>query len=214
MGKSLNKTQRLATSGIFLALGTILSLVTFFRLPYGGSVTLFAMVPVMLLGYMYGAKWGVLCGTVYGILQAVLGITVSSALAGMDVFSAAAMVALDYLVAFAVLGLAGCLKKAVKKPVLAFTLGCFVACLLRFGTHVLSGVLLFGQYAEWYFSQESFTLGAAILERFSGLALVTVYSVIYNGSYMLPETVLSVIMGGLLMSVKPIRKICAEQFTI
>jgi len=202
-----NKTQRLALSGILIALGTILSEVTFFRLPYGGSVTLFSMVPVMLLAYMYGVKWGVLCGTAFGALQAVLGITISSALAGMSPLSAAAMILLDYIVAFAIIGLSGCFRKRVKNAALAFALGALVVCLLRLAVHTLSGVLLFGEYAEWYFTQEGFKLGAAILERFSGVALSAIYSLIYNGSYMLPETVLSVAMGAILMSVKPIREL-------
>jgi thiamine transporter len=210
MEKTVNKTQRLAVSGILLALGTILSLLKIYELPYGGSVTLFSMVPVLLLGYMFGAKWGLLCGLVYGVLQGVLGVTVSSALAGMGVASAAAMLALDYLAAFAVLGLSGCFKGRVKNHVAAFALGCLVACVLRFLVHTLSGALLFGQYAEWYFSQEGFAMGAAILGRYSGLSLVVVYSLVYNGMYMLPETALSVFMGGILMSVKPVRKLCAQ----
>ena len=59
------KTLRLVTSGVLIALGTVLSMIKVFDLPYGGSITLFSMVPLMVLGYMYGIRWGLLCGFVF-----------------------------------------------------------------------------------------------------------------------------------------------------
>ncbi|MCR5484409.1 MAG: energy-coupled thiamine transporter ThiT [Clostridiales bacterium] len=206
-----NKTQRLALSGLLIALAVILSLIKILQLPYGGSITLFGMVPVMLLGYMYGVGWGLLSGFVFGIIRAILGVTVSSALAGQSVWGAIGVIALDYLVAFTVLGTAGIFRKTIKNPIVSFPLGCVVASLLRLAAHFFSGLILFGQWAEWYFTQENFpAFGQTILEKYSGWGLSAIYSIIYNASFMIPELILSVIAAVILMSVKPIRKICAE----
>ena len=75
------KTLRLVTSGVLIGLATVLSVIKVFALPFGGSVTLFSMVPILVLGYMYGVKWGLLSGGVYGLLQMILGATMSQAFA-------------------------------------------------------------------------------------------------------------------------------------
>ena len=126
------KTLRLVTSGVLIALGTVLSMIKVFDLPYGGSITLFSMVPVMVLGYMYGVRWGLLCGSVFGVLQAALGATTSQAFAGLTGFNIVLMAFLDYIAAFAVLGLAGMFKRVIKRPTLSFALGAVVTGLLRY----------------------------------------------------------------------------------
>lgn len=206
-----NNTQRLTVSGIMIALGTVLSLLAIFRLPYGGSITVFSMVPIMLLGYIYGVRWGVLCGAVFGALQALLGATMSSAFAGQKLCGVTLILFLDYIVAFSVLGFAGILKKTGKNAVSTFALGCLLAASLRLVAHFTSGVILFGGWAEWYFTQEGFpAFGAKILEHYSGLELSAIYSFIYNASYMIPEIILSVFAAVILMNVKPIRRIAFE----
>ena len=206
-----NNTQRLTVSGIMLALGTVLSLLTIFRLPYGGSITIFSMVPVMLLSYIYGVRWGILCGAVFGALQALLGATMSSAFAGQKLWGVLLILFFDYIVAFSVLGLAGILKKTSKNAASTFAFGCLLAASLRLAAHFVSGVILFGGWAEWYFTQEGFpSFGAKILESYSGLELSAIYSFIYNASYMIPETALTVFAAVILMKVKPIRRIAFE----
>ena len=53
-----SKTERLTISAIFIALGTILSLIQPFSLPQGGGITLLSMLPVIILSYRYGISWG------------------------------------------------------------------------------------------------------------------------------------------------------------
>lgn len=203
----MKKTQRLTVGAILVALAVVLSMVKVFELPFGGSITACSMVPVMLAGYLYGPKWGLLCGFADGVLQGLLGAATTQAFAGMVAGQAVAMACLDYLIAFSVLGLAGIFRKTIHKPTLSFALGCGVAAFLRFVTHTVSGALLYGSWAEWYFTQSGFyAWGATILERFSGTELSIVYSVIYNASYMIPETILSVVAAVLISRVKPIRK--------
>lgn len=211
----MKKTQRLAVSGVLIALAVVLSMIKIFEWPFGGSVTLFSMTPVMLAGFLYGVPWGLLCGLVDGILQAALGAATTQAFAGLAFWQTVCMAFLDYLLAFSVLGCAGLLRKAMRdKPRLGFALGTVIAGLLRYAVHTFSGALLWGSYAEWFFSQEGFySWGADILNRFSGTQLVVVYSLIYNGFYMLPEIMLSVVAALALMSVKPLREAALQERT-
>lgn len=206
--KQTGTAQKVVVSGVFIALATVLSLVVIFKLPYGGSITLLSMLPVMILGYMYGIKWGILCGLVYGIVQAMLGASMSSAFAGLTGFNVVLMAILDYLVAFAVLGTAGMFKGKIKNDTLAFSLGAVVAGLLRLLTHFTSGFILWGSYAEWFFGTENMNneFGNYILSNFSGTSLAMLYSIIYNGSYMIPEIIITVIGIVVIMNVKPLRK--------
>lgn len=207
----MKKTQRLTVSGILIALAVILSLIKIFELPFGGSITAFSMVPIMLLGFLYGPKWGLLCGLIDGVLQGVLGAATTQAFAGMGLAEATAMVCLDYLVAFSVLGLAGILKKRISNKSTAFAIGAVFASFFRFLAHTVSGAILYGSWAEWYFTQDGFfSWGTTILNRFSGVSLSIIYSVIYNASYMIPEAILSVIAAIVLMRVKPIRKLAEK----
>ena len=43
---------------MMIALGTILSYFTIFSLPMGGNITVFSQVPLILIGYRHGWKWG------------------------------------------------------------------------------------------------------------------------------------------------------------
>ncbi len=189
-----NKTTVIVMCGIFVALGTVLSVIPLpFSLPFGGSVTIFSMVPVVLLSQMFGTRVGLLAGTVYGLLQAVLGAAMSQAFAGVTGWSLPAMFLLDYVIAFAVLGFGGIFMKRIKNPVLASGLGAFVATFLRYVVHFISGFILWGSYAEWFFSDEFAGNGQLILDKFSGLSLSALYSLIYNGLYMVPEIIITVV---------------------
>lgn len=205
-----NKTQRLTLSGIMIALGTVLSLIKVFELPYGGSITLFSMIPVLFLGFMFGAKWGVLCGAVYGALQGLLGATMTAAFAGQKIGGVLLVLLIDYLIAFSVLGLSGLFKNKIKNPTSAFVLGCVAAMLMRFLAHFASGIIIWGSYAEGALQSVNNSLSTAILDNFSGYALAAVYSLVYNASYMVPEILLSVFAAVILMKIKPFRRMISE----
>ncbi len=208
------KTRRLTESAVMIALGTVLSFITVYKLPYGGSITLFSMVPIILIGFKYGLKWGFCSGLVFAVLQAILGATASQAFAGMydpndaaaSVFKMALMALLDYIVAFSVLGLSGLYRRKLKNDVAGVTLGGATVVLFRFLAHFFSGWILWGSYAEWYFGENmNNEFGRNVLAHFSGQGLAAFYSFIYNGSYMLPELVITVVVLALLMAVKPLR---------
>lgn len=207
------KTVRLVTSGVFIALSVVLSMIKIYQLPYGGSITLVSMLPVMMLSYMYDIKWGLLCGVVSGIIQALLGAATTSAFAGVTGFNVVLMALLDYIIAFMVLGTAGMFKDKIKNHTAAFVLGGVVAGLLRYFAHFLSGVLLWGSYAEWFFGSENMNnnFGNSVLENFSGTGLAMIYSAFYNGSYMIPEIIITAIAIAIIINIKPIQARIIQQ---
>lgn len=215
-----SKTKRLTTTGVLIALGTILSIISVYKLPFGGSITLAGMVPVAILGYKYGVKWGLFSGFVFSLVQMVLGATSSQAFAGMydpenaaaSVVKIIAMALLDYIIAFTVVGLSGMFKGKIKNDTLSIALGSGVAVFLRLVAHFASGVILWGSYAEWFFTEQmNNDFGKNILSNYSGTALSAIYSIVYNGSFMLPEIIITVVVVTILMSIKPLRKQIVEE---
>lgn len=177
---SINMTRRLTETAIMIALAVALSYVQIFSLPMGGSVTLFSQVPIIIIGYRYGWKWGCVTGVIYGLLEMLLqGLGNFSYVKGIGAYLI--LIFADYVVAFMVLGLGGGLfKKVVSNQSVALGLGALVASALRFLCHFISGVTIWGEYAD-------------------GWKSVWVYSLGYNGSYMAAEAAISVI-GVVLLS--------------
>lgn len=204
--KMSENTLKLTVSAIMVALSTILSFIKFAELPYGGSVTLFSFVPILFVGYAYGFKWGISAGLVYGVLQTIFGISGAIAGAGFKWWQVVLCALLDYLVSGAALGTAGMFRKAIKNPQLSFGIGTLAACIIKYACHFLSGFILFGGWAERFFTEGSgMEYGTKILDTFSGQALSAVYSLIYNATFMIPETIISIIIAVIIISVKPMR---------
>ena len=198
-----NNTKKIALCAIMTALSVVLSFVKVFDMPYGGSITLFSMVPVMFAGYAYGAKWGLGAGVVLGIVQCIAGASSSLAYLTDNVLNFVLCLLFDYIVAFAVLGLAGMFKNKIKNGAVSFAAGAAVAALIRYVCHFITGWIVWGSYAEDTISGWG-ELGGKILSSFSGQGLAVVYSLVYNGSYMIPEIIISVIGAAILMSIKPV----------
>lgn len=190
------KTFKLVYGGVMIALATVLSMIKIYELPFGGSITLCSMLPIMFYAYKFGLKWGLFAGFIYGVLQLLLG---TGAMKGLDFVTILGSLFFDYLLAFTLLGTAGLFRGKIKANAMAFSAGTVIAAFLRFICHWISGILFFGTYAEWYFGQESMPIGGWILSRFSGFGLSVIYSAIYNAFYMLPEIVLTALAGFLLV---------------
>ena len=197
-----NKTKRLTESAMLLAIAIVLELLSKMFIPeqpFGGQITLVSMLPVVLIAYRHGVKWGVVASGTYAGLELALGARVVGAAFlpgyfgdGAMIGSALLMCLLDYLLAFSVLALGGCLRNRVKNPGAALMGGSIIALACRYLCHILSGYILFAGYAEWYFTQEGFPgWGAGLVESLSPAALGWVYSIVYNGMYMIPEMVLT-----------------------
>ena len=199
-----NKTKRLTESAMLLALAIVLELVSKMfipEMPFGGQVTLVSMLPVVLISYRHGVKWGLVAGVAYALIEMVLGAkTVAAAFQpgyfgdNVMIVNALIMCVLDYLVAFTVLGLGGCFRNRIKNPGVGLMCGSLVALTARFAAHVLSGYILFSGWAEWFFTQDGFPAwGARLVESLSPAMLGFVYSLVYNAMYMVPEIILTAI---------------------
>ena len=193
----MKKNVHLITeSGICIALATLLSLIEIFHLPYGGGITAVSMLPICLYAYRRGIGSGLMCAFVHGLLQMMLGIA-QGVFKGADLYSTVGMVVIDYILAYTVLGFSGMFKNKFRSEPVRFALGCLVTTCVRYLLHILSGYIFFKGYAEWFFSQDGFDMGAKILGTFSGEALFWLYTVIYNGLYMIPEIILTVIASAI-----------------
>lgn len=156
--------KKLTMSAVMTALSTVLSLVTVMKMPLGGSVTLFSMLPVCMLSIMYGCRWGIVCAFIYSLGQLALDIA-GVAGWGLTPVAFAGCVVFDYLAAFTVLGLAGMFRA---KGVPGYIAGIALAVALRMVSHIISGVIFFSSWAP---------------EGWNPF----VYSLSYNGAYMVPE---------------------------
>ncbi|MBP5270198.1 MAG: energy-coupled thiamine transporter ThiT, partial [Clostridia bacterium] len=64
-----SKTRVMVESAILIAIATVLSLIKIIQLPYGGSVTIAAMLPIIIISYRHGLGWGIASGLVYGVIR-------------------------------------------------------------------------------------------------------------------------------------------------
>ena len=197
-----NKTKRLTESAMLLSVAIVLELCSKMfipELPFGGQVTLVSMLPVVLISYRHGVKWGLVSGVSYAMIEMAIGAkTVSAAIQpgyfgdGVMLLNALIMCVLDYLVAFTVLGLGGIFRDRIENRGKALCCGAIVALGCRYLAHILSGYILFAGWAEWFFTQEGFpTWGAGLVASLSPTALGMLYSIVYNGMYMIPEMILT-----------------------
>lgn len=190
------RTFNLVLAGVMIAMGTALGFVKPFELPYGGAITLCSMLPVMFFSYRCGLKWGLSAGLVFSVLQLLFGL---DALKGISAMMVVGSIFLDYILAFTVLGLAGMFRGKIKNDAAAFTLGSFVSMMLRYFCSFLSGWVLWASFNETADMQGFITTFFPALGNLSGTALAVVYSLVYNGSYMIPEIILTCVVGFLLV---------------
>ena len=166
------RVRALCEGAIFVALAFVLSFVKLFELPNGGSLTP-AMFPILLYALRWGLPQGLISGFVFGLLQLIFD--------GASAWGWQSML-LDYLLAFTPLGLAGLFKGKAW----GIFPGTFIGCLGRFIVHHISGITIY-----------------RIIEPTNIPGIGTfdnphLYSLAYNGSYMLPNMLLAMLLAGVL----------------
>ena len=177
MNHNNGKTFVLVKCALLAALAVALNFVKFAPWPNGGSITAAAMAPIVLAGLMFGPGWGALTGFTFSLLQMLLdGI---SAPPVETVLWYILVILLDYVIAYTVLGLAGIIAKPFLKPVKGAVVGTLAVTAVRYLCDIASGILIWGVYAP------------------EGTP-VWLYSLLYNGSYMVPEMIITTIVVGLL----------------
>ena len=166
------KIHLLVEGALMITMAYVLSYIKLFDMPMGGSITL-EMIPLIIMGLRHGVKWGVFTATVHGVIQMILGF--SNVMYCATILSMIGCIFLDYIFAFMVLGLAGLFQSHFKNKLVGAGVATAICGTLRFLCSFLSGYLLWGSYAP------------------EGMN-VALYSLVYNGSYMLPNIVISVIV--------------------
>lgn len=164
-----SNTRFIAEAGIMLALTFILNSIRLYKLPQGGSITPGGYVPLLIFGFRWGWKKGFMLGALYGLLDY-----------AMDPFFLnVVQFLLDYPLAYAMLGLTGLFRKNLvvggKVNNVNLIVGTIVATALRMLAAVISGVAFFKQYLP---QDKPFLLG----------------SILYNGSYTLPNMIIAIIL--------------------
>ncbi len=191
-----SRLKTLAEAAIMVALATVLSYVRIMKFPWGGSITLLSMLPIVIFSIRHGIVKGLETSFVFALIQFGQGVLDGLFGWGLTPVALVACIFLDYIAAFTVLGLAGMFRK---KGIPGWIGGSVIAVVLRFVCHYLSGVLIWGSYGELW-------NGLVINDPY-------LYSLLYNGAYMLPELVFTTIGAVALLSVPALRKIISEDIT-
>ena len=173
-------TLTLSEGAVFIAAALALS---YLKIPvgflfggFGGSVDL-VMIPLLIFAVRRGSLWGVGAGLLFGTMKFFLG--------GGAAINWQSML-LDYSLAYAAAGLAGLCRRCPR----SLLCGTLLGCLARFGVHYLSGFTIYAAYMPESFMERTMTSPAF-------------YSLLYNGTYMLPNTVIAVLFA--LILEKPLR---------
>ncbi len=192
MKKSFD-TKALVEGAMMVALATVLSFIRVFKMPWGGSITLLSMLPITLYSIRRGVKAGMMASVLFALIQFFQGIMDGLFGWGLTPGMLIACILLDYLLAFSVLGLAGLFRK---NGIGGYIGGIALAVGLRFVMHFLSGVVIwqsFGQLWDTFYTENTW-----------------LYSLLYNGAYMLPEMIFTIIGAIALLQVPQIKKILSE----
>ena len=171
-----SKTRILSEGAVMVALATVLSFLRIVNFPWGGSITVLSMLPIAIFSLRYGVKYGFAVSFVYSLIQFGQGMIDGIFGWGLTPVALIACILLDYVGAFTVLGIAGIFGN---KRLVSIIGGTVLAMTLRFSLHYMSGVLIFNSFGELWagFSTDNTWL----------------YSLCYNGAYMLPETLFTTI---------------------
>ena len=186
--KSKKSIYNLALCAIFIALSSLLSNLKIYQLPLGGSVTLLSMLPIIMLSVKFGTKWGLGSAFCYSLIQLGFGVALDGLFGwGLTPLALIGTIFLDYIIPFTALGLAGIFGRKNTAHIVIGTV--FVLC-IRFLCHLLSGAIIFDIWCEW--------------------ENVWFYSLCYNGSYMLPELVITVVGAVIIFNLPQIKRIILE----
>ena len=172
-GKKVNcdNTRSIVYASVCIAMSFALSYIRFIELPQGGSVTFASLLPLMVYSYMYGARKGVIAGAIYGLLQFVQA----------PWFYHPVQFLLDYPIAFSALGLVGIIKEREilkSKPIVQFIIGALIGVAIRYLSHVVSGIFVFGSgdpenynAVAWSFLYNTFCLADIAIAILAGVIL-------------------------------------------
>lgn len=187
-------TLVMVEGAVMIALSAVLSFIRIYKLPWGGSITLLSMLPIAFFSIRHGTKKGLAVSFLFSLIQLAQGISDGLFGWGLSPLMLISCIVFDYVGTFTAVGLSGMFRG---KGVAGWIGGTFTALLLRFVCHFLSGIVVWKTFGELWdgFSTENIYL----------------YSLLYNGSYMLPEIILTCIGAFLLFRVPQTKKLLETQ---
>ena len=188
-----NKTHILVEGAAMVALATVLSFIRVFKLPWGGSITLLSMLPIVLFSIRRGIGAGLIVSFVFSLIQFAQGIMDGLFGWGLTPGMLVACILLDYILAFTVLGIAGIFKD---KGFSGWISGITLAITSRFLLHVISGYVIWHSFGELW---SDFFIENSLL-----------YSLAYNACYMLPELIFTLIASVELFKVPQAKKVIVK----
>lgn len=193
MSGTMKKEQihAMTEAAVMVAMATVLSLIQFNKLPVGGSVTLLSMFPIIIYSIRRGVGRGVFAGFVYAVLQLVLDIGEIMTW-GLTPGVLVACFFMDYLIPFTLIGLAGLFRRHGYAGWLG---GTALVIMMRYASHYLSGVVLWKSVGE--------ILGRNIDNTY-------LYSLLYNGTYMIPELIFTMIAAAVFFAIPQTKKVLLE----
>ena len=173
-----SNVRMICEAAVMMAMAQILSYIKLYEFPNGGSIDC-AMIPIILFAVLYGAGWGTGVGFVYGAMQYFFANGIS-----IDWTT----IICDYFIAYALLGFGAGLFRGHKYGVYFGTLS---GGLLRFAAHLVVGAVVWGKWMP---------------DAFFGMTMTSpwFYSLLYNGSYMLPDILICGVIFALLY--RPLKK--------
>ncbi len=181
----------LCECAVMLALAFALSCAKLFKMPMGGSVTVASMLPIMLISVKYGPTVGVLTSFVYSLTQLLQAVFEGDVFVWCTTAKTTVICALfDYIVPFTILGLAGIFYhklRLTKNQEINIYIGITSVVLARFLCHFITGVAIWGQWAE-------------------GMSPY-LYSFIYNGSFLSADFLICIVVAVLMMRKQEIRRL-------
>ena len=189
MATTQSRTRILTESAIMIALATVLSMFKIWEAPYGGSVTILSMAPIIILSLRRGVKVGLFAGFAHSLIQLLLGLNNVAYIptpAGVVI-----CILTDYILPFTLLGLGGIFrnvkftKNQTTNLVVAAALGALLVTVLRYVSHIISGAVIWYELdLVWYADDPTY-----IVHKYGPW----MFSAIYNGGYMLPEILATVV---------------------
>lgn len=174
----MSRTAILVEGALMVALSFVLSFIIIFRMPLGGSITLFSTLPLILYSMRHPIHWGLGACALYGLLQALQGL--DYVLFPKTVIGIILCFLLDYFIAYLCIGFTGPIARKFKNATLGLIVAIIATGLMRFVCSFFSGLLIWGAPDHWG----------------GGVAL---WSLIYNGSWCAPEVGI-VLAAALLLS--------------
>ena len=168
-----------------LSLSVVLSFIEVWKMPMGGGITLLSMLPICLIAVKYGVRGALPTAFLYSVIQFAIGFSSGNVFVYcITPFTWIICMLFDYIVPYTVLGFAGMFRK--KSGDAGILIGTALTIIIRFLCHYITGVVIWGQWAE-------------------GMSPY-LYSLIYNGQYMLPECIFTCIGAGVLIKIPVLRK--------